>query len=67
MTGNDMINDDFDDDLDTDSGGVSDTDETTDDLLKEDDEVSAKTRKRIDELLEKKRLKELLDEDEWEL
>lgn len=27
----------------------------------------AKTRKRIDELLEKKRLKELLDEDEWEL
>ncbi|TLU67410.1 hypothetical protein FE810_03135 [Thalassotalea litorea] len=62
-----MINDDFDDDLDTDSGGVSDTDETTDDLLKEDDEVSAKTRKRIDELLEKKRLKELLDEDEWEL
>lgn len=26
-----------------------------------------KTRKRIDELLEKKRLKELLDEDEWDL
>ncbi|WNC73172.1 hypothetical protein RGQ13_04075 [Thalassotalea psychrophila] len=28
---------------------------------------NAVTRKRIDELLEKKRLKELLDEDEWEL
>ncbi|MDN3652047.1 hypothetical protein QWY77_04600 [Thalassotalea ponticola] len=28
---------------------------------------SAKTRRRIDELLERKRLKELLDEDEWEL
>ncbi len=28
---------------------------------------NAKTRKRIDELLEKKRLKQLLDEDEWEL
>ena len=29
--------------------------------------ASAKTRQRIDELLEKKRLRELLDEDEWEL
>ena len=28
---------------------------------------NAATRQRIDELLEKKRLKELLDEDEWEL
>lgn len=28
---------------------------------------TVKTRKRIDELLEKKRLKELLDEDEWDL
>ncbi|QBY03797.1 hypothetical protein E2K93_05105 [Thalassotalea sp. HSM 43] len=28
---------------------------------------TAKTRRRIDELLEKKRLKELLDEDEWDL
>ncbi len=31
------------------------------------DNDQAKTRKRIDDLLEKKRLKELLDEDEWEL
>ena len=30
-------------------------------------EEHAKIRQRIDELLEKKRLKELLDEDEWEL
>lgn len=28
---------------------------------------NAKTRKRIDDLLEQKRLKECLDEDEWEL
>ena len=28
---------------------------------------TAKARRRIDELMEKKRLKELLDEDEWEL
>ncbi len=28
---------------------------------------TVKTRKRIDELLEKKRLKQLLDEDEWDL
>ena len=27
---------------------------------------NAKTRQRIDELLEKKRLKDLLDEDEWD-
>lgn len=32
-----------------------------------DKKYNAETRKRIDELLEKKRLKELLDEDEWEL
>lgn len=31
------------------------------------DKEQAKTRKRIDDLLEKKRLKELLDEDDWEL
>ena len=39
-------------------------DNNTSDLANHD---SAKTRKRIDELLEKKRLKELLDEDEWAL
>ncbi|WP_394175009.1 PA3496 family putative envelope integrity protein [Thalassotalea litorea] len=63
MTGNDMIDDDFDDNLDSEI----DAEETSTDLPKKDSEMSAKTRKRIDELLEKKRLRELLDEDEWEL
>ncbi|QDP02248.1 PA3496 family putative envelope integrity protein [Thalassotalea sp. PS06] len=62
MTGNDMIDDDFEENMDD---GV-DAEETDTDMPK-DDEANAKTRKRIDELLEKKRLKELLDEDEWEI
>ena len=41
---------------------ISDKNES--DILNQD---TAKTRKRIDELLERKRLKQLLDEDEWTL
>ncbi|OUS27538.1 hypothetical protein A9Q98_09575 [Thalassotalea sp. 42_200_T64] len=51
--------------------GLSDYDYHDDVSANTDKEVGgidcARTRKRIDELLEKKRLKELLDEDEWEL
>lgn len=63
MTSNDTIDDGFDDDLDS----ATDAEQTDLDLPDKDSEENAKTRKRIDELLEKKRLKELLDEDEWEL
>ncbi|TKB46893.1 PA3496 family putative envelope integrity protein [Thalassotalea mangrovi] len=61
MTGNEMNDDDFDD------GADFEPDATDTDLPKSDNQVSKRTRKRIDELLEKKRLKELLDEDDWEL
>ncbi|WP_371376352.1 PA3496 family putative envelope integrity protein [Thalassotalea aquiviva] len=51
--------------------GIDDADYQDDSSANLDKEVGnqehAKTRQRIDELLERKRLKELLDEDEWDL
>ncbi|WP_157726617.1 PA3496 family putative envelope integrity protein [Thalassotalea crassostreae] len=57
MSPDQLIDDGFGESFDEDETLNTETKETS----------NAKTRKRIDELLEKKRLKELLDEDEWEL